>query len=69
MNLYFNENLTPMNNRLSYFCRKWRKDKKIAKTFTRNGIVFLTKSDDDEPLKVPNESFLRDLFPEYDFGN
>ena len=67
--LYLNENLTPENNRLAYFCRKLKKDKKISKTFTRNGVVFLTKSDDDEPLKVPNESFLRDLFPEYDFGN
>ena len=68
---YFNENLTPVNSRLFYLCRKLRKDKKIAKAFTRNGKVFLSTSDDafEEPLKVPNEMFLRKTFPEYDFRN
>ena len=66
--LYFNENLTPLNNKLAYLCRKLKKDKIIEKTNTRNGEVILFKFNSDEGLKVPNESFSREMFPSYNFG-
>ena len=38
-NIFFSENLTPMNNKLAFYCRKLDRDGYVEKTFSRKGVV------------------------------
>ena len=39
--VFINENLTPMNNRIACNCRKLKRQSLISKTYTLNGMVYL----------------------------
>ena len=58
-NIFINENLTPMNNKLTFYCRKLKRDGYIEKTFSREGVAC---------IRCRYFNTLVDLFPNFDFG-
>ena len=36
-NVFINENLTPMNNKIAFHCRKLKRNGQIDKTYSRDG--------------------------------
>ena len=69
-NIFINENLTPMNNKLAFYCRKLKTDGYVEKTFSRECIVCIRCRDfqDGKTIKVLHFNTLVDLFPNFDFG-
>ena len=53
-NIIINENLTPMNNKLAFYCRKLKRDGYVEKTFSREGVVCIRCRDfqDRKTIKV-----------------
>ena len=66
-NLFISENLTPANSKLEFNCGKLKRDSKIEKCYTINGIVHIAKS--DKLMKIYHLKDLQELFPEYVFDN
>ena len=66
-NLFIGENLTPYNSKLSFMCRILKTAKRISNTFTKNGVVHITKTSTEHPTKIFHETDLGDLFPEFKF--
>ena len=69
-NIFINENLTPMNNKLAFYCRKLKRDGYVEKTFSREGVVCTRCRDiqDGKTIKVLHFNTLVDLFPNFNFG-
>ena len=63
--LFLSENLTPVNSKLAFYCRKLHRDGEIEKSYTINGIVTIIK--DNDKLKIHHLKDLQELFPEYVF--
>ena len=68
---FLNENLTPENNKIAYYCRKLKRDGTISKTYTSNGINIICCNliKDGKPQKVYHVNDLCEMFPDNDFGN
>lgn len=66
-NLFMNENLTPMNNTISYKCRVLKRSGLIHSTFTKDGVVHICKGEGDNPIKLQHENKLKELFPRFTF--
>ena len=68
--IFNNENLTPMNNKLAFYCRKLKRDGYVEKTFSRKGVVCIRYRDfqDGKTIIVLHFSTFVDLFPNFDFG-
>ena len=66
-NLLISENLTPLNSKLVFNCRKLKRDSKIEKCYTINRIVRIAK--DNKLMKIYHLKDLQELFPEYVFDN
>ena len=51
---FINENLTPVNNRITYNCRKLKRQNLISKTYTVNGTVHVISNNikRGKPVKV-----------------
>ena len=67
--LFINENLTPVNNRIVYNCKKLKRQNLISKTYTVNGMVYLISNNvkRGKPVKVLHMQTLLNLFPEAEF--
>ena len=66
--LIINENLTPVNNKIAYNCRKLERNNLISKTYTVNGTVYLShKIKNGKPVKVLHMKSLIYLFPDFEF--
>ena len=67
--VFINENLTPVNNRIAYNCRKPKRQNLISKTYTVNGMVYLISSNikRGKPVKVLHMQTLLNLFPDVEF--
>ena len=63
--VFINENLTTMNNRIAYNCRKRHHQNLISKTYTVNGVVHLISNNikRGKPVKVLHMQTLLNLFP------
>ena len=70
-NIFINENLTPMNNKLAFYCRKLKRDGYIEKTFLREGVVCIRGSSigNGKTIKVLNFNTLFEYFPNFDFSD
>ena len=66
-NIFVNENLTITNNKIAYLCRSLKREKKIAKTYTTDGIVHICKLATSKPEKVLHVNELSVMFPEVQF--
>ena len=68
--IFINENLTPMNNKLAFICRKLKKDGHIDKTLSRDGMVCFSSQNiqNGKTIKVLHLNTLIDTFPDLDFG-
>ena len=68
--VFINENLTPMNNRIiACNCRKLKRQNLISNTYTVNGMVYLISSNikTGKPVKVLHMQTLLNLFPDVEF--
>ena len=64
-----NENITPVNNRIAYNCRKLKLQNLISKTYTVNGMVYLITNNikRGKLVKVLHVQTLLNLFPDVEF--
>ena len=67
-NIFVNENLTVINNKIAFFCRGLKRDGKIMKTYTFDGIVHICKTNTSKTKKVLHLNELAEMFPEVQFG-
>ena len=65
--LYFNENLTPMNAKISYKARVLKRANLISNTFTKDGITHVVNKVGDTPIKIIHESSFKDMYPRFQF--
>ena len=67
--MFINENLTPVNNRIAYNCRKLKRQNLISKTYTVNGMVCLISNNikRGKPVKVLHMQTLFNLFSDAEF--
>ena len=65
--LYFNENLTPMNGKIAYKSRVLKRAGIISNTFTKDGVTNIVKKVGDKSIKVLHESALDEMFPHFQF--
>ena len=68
--IFINENLTPNNKKIAFHCRELKRNGRIDKTFSRDGIVQITSKDieNGKKVKVIHMNTLYDRFPDFDFG-
>ena len=69
-NIFINQNLTPMNNKIAFHCRKLKRNGQIDKTYSRDGVIHIASSNirDGKVIKILHMSMLLDIFPDFDFG-
>ena len=61
---FANENLTFKNETLAFHGRKLKREGHIFSSYTRNGVVFIKKSERSKPIKIPSLKTFYDLqFP------
>ena len=67
--VFINENLATVNNRIAYNCRKHNRQNLISKTYTVNGVVHLISNNikRGKPVKVLHMQTLLNLFPDVEF--
>ena len=69
-NIFINENLTPMNSKIVFHCRKLKSNGQIDKTYSRDGVIHIASSNirDGKLIKLLHMSMLLDTLPDFDFG-
>ena len=69
-NIFINENLTRMNNKIAFHCRKLKRNGQIDKNHSRDGVIRIARSNirDGEIIKILHMCMLLDIFPDFDFG-
>ena len=69
-NIFINDNLTPMNNKIAFHRRKLKHNGQIDKTYSRDGVIHIASSNirDGKVIKILRMSMLLDIFPDFDFG-
>ena len=69
-NIFINENLTPMNNKIAFHCRKLKCNGQNDKIYSRDGVIHIPSSNirDEKVIKVLHMSMLLDIFPDFGFG-
>ena len=65
--IFINKNLTGANESIAFCGRKLKRNSKIHSCFTRDGIVFIKKTEKSKAFKVHHMNGLYDAFPEFDF--
>ena len=65
--IFINKNLTRANESIPFCDRKLKRNSKIHYCFTRDGIVFIKKTEKSKAFKVHHMNVLYDAFPEFDF--
>ena len=68
-NIFINENLTPMNNKIAFHCRKLKCNGQIDKTYWRDGVIHIASSNirDGKVIKILHMSMLLDIFHDFNF--
>ena len=66
-NLFLNENLTIVNNRIAFHCRSLKRNGLITKTYTTDGIVHIAKTESSKPQKILHLNELVEMFPDFQF--
>ena len=66
--IFINENLTRANESIAFCGRKLKRNSKIHSCFTRDGIVFIKKTEKSKAFKVHHMNVLYDAFREFDFA-
>ena len=63
-NIFTNENLTPMNNKIPFHCRKLKRNGQINKTYSRDGVIHIASSNirNGKVIKILQMSILLDIF-------
>ena len=69
-NIFINENLTQMNNKIAFHCRKLKRNGKIDKTYSRDGAIHIASSNIryGKVIKTLHMGMLLDIFPDFDFA-
>ena len=69
-NIFIHENLTPMNNKIAFHCRKLKSNGLIDKIHSRDGVIHITSRNikDGKVIKILHMSMLLDIFPDFHFG-
>ena len=67
--MFANENLAPMDESLTYNCRKLKCSGLTHDCFSRDGIVKIKRRKKDRPMKIFHMDKLHGLFPDFDFGD
>ena len=62
-----NKNLTRANESIAICGRKLKMNSEIHSCFTRDGIVFIKKTETSKAFRVHHMNVLYDAFPEFDF--
>ena len=67
--VFINENLTPVNNRIACYYRKRKRQNLISKTYTANGTIHVISNNikRGKPVKVFHMQTLLNLFPDVEF--
>ena len=65
--LFLNENLTPLNIRIAWKCRKLKKAAKIQRVSESKGIIKIRRSMNETPIRIEHDSVLAELFPGFQF--
>lgn len=60
--IFFNEDLTAMNQALYKRCRDYKKESRIHTVYTRNGKIFIVKQEGESPIRIRNDIDLSNLF-------
>ena len=68
--IFVNENLTPANNKIVFYCRELKRNSRIDKTCSRDGIVQIVSKniENGKKIKVMHMNTLNDRFPDFCFG-
>ena len=66
-NLFFNENLTPYNQKLTWKCRELKRAGKIHSTWSTKGIIKLRRTMNERAISIGDEIELSDLYPDFVF--
>ena len=68
-NIFINENLTPVNNKIAFHCRKLKCNGQIDKTYWRDGVIHIASSNirDGKVIKILHMSMLLDIFHDFNF--
>ena len=68
--IFINENLTPVNNKIAFHCKKLKRNGLIDKTHSRDGVIHIASSNirDRRVIKILHMSMIFDIFPDFHFG-
>ena len=68
--ILINENLTPTNDKIAFHCRELKRNSRINKRYSRDGILQIVSKDveNGKKIKVIHMNTLHDRFPDFDFG-
>ena len=66
-NLFFNENLTPYNQKLAWKCRELKRAGKIHSTWSTKGVIKLRRTMNERAISIGDEIELSDLYPDFVF--
>ena len=62
-NIFVNENLTPMKNKIAFHCRKLKRNGQIDNNYSRDGVIHIASSNirDGKVIKILHMSMLLDI--------
>ena len=63
--IFGNENLTFKNEKLAFHGRKLKHERHIFFSYTRNGVIFIKKSERSKPIKISSLKTFYDQFPRF----
>ena len=63
--IFDNKNLTFKNETLAFPGRKLKHERPIFFTYTRNGVIFIKKSERSKPIKISSLRTFYDKFPSF----
>ena len=64
-NLFFNENLTPYNQKLAWKCRELKCAGKIHSTWSSKWVIKLRRTMNERAISIEDEIELSNLYPEF----
>ena len=67
INVFFNENLTPYNQKLTWKCRELKLAEKIHSTRSRKGVIKFRCTMNERAISIEDEIELLDLYPDFVF--
>ena len=67
INLFFNENLTPYNQKLAWKCRELKRAEKTHSTRSRKGVIKFRCTMSERAISIEDEIEPLDLYPDFVF--